>query len=99
MTYDHATDEVVFVSTQSDNTWFGILLGGSTMTNTEAIYFVASGASSSVKNYYSTSHVTPTISADQSLFSKILSKTSTVKMTTRRKLNPKKTNQFVIPLD
>ena len=69
------------------------------MTNTEAIYFVVNGASSSVENYYSTSQATPTISADQTLTDSITSQTSTIKMTTRRKLNPNKTNQFVIPLD
>ena len=69
------------------------------MTNTEAIYFVGNGASSSVENYYSTSQATPTISADQTLTDSITSQTSTIKMTTRRKLNPNKTNQFVIPLD
>ena len=67
VTYDSAAGEVVIVSTQNDNTWFGILLGASVMTNTEAIYFVASGGTSSVKNYYSDAEAPPTISADQTL--------------------------------
>ena len=52
--YDVATSEIVIQTTQPDQSWFGILLGASTMTNTEAIVFSAEGASSSAKNYYST---------------------------------------------
>ncbi len=60
--YDAATSEIVIQTTQPDQSWFGILLGASTMTNTEAIVFSADGASSSAKNYYSTGYSAPTLS-------------------------------------
>ena len=46
-TYDSATQSVEIVTTQPDQSWFGILLGSSSMTGSEAIYFVGDGASSS----------------------------------------------------
>ena len=61
VTYDSATSEIVIVTTQPDNSWFGILLGGSSMTNTEALYFVADGGSSYAKNAYSTGSIAPTL--------------------------------------
>ena len=54
--YDSATSEIVIQTTQPDQTWFGLLLGASVMTNTEAIVFFGDGASSTAKNYYSTGH-------------------------------------------
>ena len=47
LSYNKDTEEVEIVTTQPDNSWFGILLGSSSMSNTEAIYFVGDGASSS----------------------------------------------------
>ena len=98
-TYDAATSEIVIVTTQPDNTWFGILLGGQTMTNTEALYFVADGANSYTKNAYATGHQAPTVASTQSLTTTITSQTSTVTLTTRRLINPAISNQYAIPLD
>ena len=69
------------------------------MTNTEAIYFLADGASSSAENYWSTGNQTPTISADQTLTDSITSQTTTITLKTVRKLDPQKTNQYVLSLD
>ena len=44
--YDAATGEIVMETTQPDQSWFGILLGSSSMTNTEAIVFFGDGVSS-----------------------------------------------------
>ena len=60
--YDAATSEIVIQTTQPDQSWFGILLGASSMINTEAIVFSADGVSSSAKNYYSTGYSAPTLS-------------------------------------
>ncbi len=61
-TYDSATNEIVIETIQPDMSWFGILLGSRTMTNTEAIVFSGNGASSTAKNYHSSGHSQPTIS-------------------------------------
>ncbi len=97
--YDSVTSEIVIVSTQPDQTWFGIMLGGNTMTNTESIVFIGNGASSSTSNGWSTGHAMPTAAATQSLTTTVTTATAPIKMTTRRRLNPNHTNQFVIPLD
>ena len=44
--YDTTTSEIVIDTTQPDLSWFGVLLGSSSMTNTEAIVFFGNGASS-----------------------------------------------------
>ena len=90
--YKIDTQSVEIVTTQPDKSWFGILLGSSSMTNTEAIYFVADGASSSAANYWSTGTGVPTLSDDQTLSDSVTSVTPVIKMTTTRKLDPVKTN-------
>jgi len=97
--YDAATHEILFITTQPDNTWLGILLGSKSMVNTEAIVFFASGGTSTAKNYYSTGEKEPGIATPQSVTTTIDSQTGKVKMTTRRPLDPGHTRQFVIPLD
>ena len=97
--YDTTTSEIVIQTTQPDQTWFGVLLGASTMTNTEAIVFFGDGASSTAKNYYSSGYQSPTLAAQQTLVSTVDSATDTIQMTTRRPINPNIANQFSIPLD
>ncbi len=87
-TFDAATSEIVIKTTQPDNSWFGILLGSSSMTDTEAIYFVADAGSSYAKNGWSSGEVAPDVSTPtQTVTTTITSQTSTISMTTRRKLN------------
>ena len=104
-TYDSATSEIVMVTTQPDNTWFGILLGSSEMggnnnAGTEAIYFIANGDQSTAKNAWSSSYQAPAINNDQqTVSSTITSQTSTITLTTRRPINTNLGQQFVFPLD
>ena len=97
--YDSATSEIVMETTQPDQSWFAILLGSSSMTNTEAIVFFGDGASSSAKNYHSTGHVKPTLASTQSVTSTVTTSSQTITMTTRRALDPAVAQQFSIPLD
>ena len=99
-TFDAATSEIVILTTQPDNSWLGILLGSSSMTDTEVIYFVADADQSYVKNGWSSGEVAPDVTTPtQTVTRTITSFTSTVSMTTRRKINTGESGKFVFPLD
>ena len=59
--YDADTDEAVFTTVQPDGSWFGILPGSASMTGADCIIFMANGASSSAKDYYSSSNGEPSL--------------------------------------
>ncbi len=58
--YNRTTQSIIFTSTQPDHTWYGLLLGSSEMTNSDAVAFIANGTSSRAGDYYSTSRSLPT---------------------------------------
>jgi hypothetical protein len=100
VSYDSATGEVVFVTSQPDKSYFGILLGSHDMINADAIVFFAEGQTSKAQDYYSTTFGQVSLDATQNVTSRIITVSSgTVILETRRKLKTTDAKDFVIPLD
>ena len=51
--YDSVTEEIVFETVSPDGSWLGLLLGSSSMSNTDSIAFHADGVDSRARDFHS----------------------------------------------
>ena len=96
---DTEAETFTLTSAQADNSYFGVILGSESMTNTDCIMFLANGASSKAVDYHSSNFgVRPAPDAQNDVTSTVIDNSDgIVIMQAVRKLDTKDAKDFVIP--
>ena len=96
---DTEAETFTLTSAQADKSYFGVILGSESMSNTDCIMFLANGASSKAVDYHSSNFgVSPTPDASNDVTSTLIDNSDgIVIMKAVRKLDTKDAKDFVIP--